>query len=424
MTVNPQPTRRAWVVWSAGVLAYVVAILNRTSFGVAGLEAQHRFDAGPGVLSIFVVLQLFMYAGLQIPVGVLIDRFGPRVLLVSGGLVMALGQTILATSGTLGLALGGRALVGAGDATVFISVLRLIGSWFPARQVPVLSQVTGQTGLLGQIASAFPLTWLLHGPGWLPAFASVAAMGVLAAIVVLLVVRDTPTGVRTRAGASARDVLTDIAEAWRHPGTRLGLWSHFSTPFAATAFALLWGVPFLVAGEGLTRGQAGALLTLFVVAAVVTGPVLGVAVSRHPLRRSKLVLGLVALGAGAWTVVLAWPGRAPLWLLAVLVVAISVGGPGSVIGFDFARTFNPEYRHGTATGVVNVGGFVSALVAVLAIGWVLDVRTGGAVGEYSLDDFRWAFAVQYPLWAIGVVGILRSRALVRRRRREAAGPPS
>lgn len=420
MTLAPATPVRAWAVWAGGVLAYIVAIANRTSFGVAGLEAQQRFDAGPGVLSIFVVLQLFMYAALQVPVGVLIDRFGPRVLLVTGGLVMAGGQAVLAFSDTLGIALAGRALVGAGDAMTFISVLRLIGSWFPARQVPVLSQVTGQTGLLGQIGSAFPLTWILHGPGWAYAFATVAAFGVLSAVVVLLVVRDTPTGVRTRAGATPAELLDDVVTAWRHPGTRLGLWSHFATPFAGTAFALLWGVPFLVAGQGLTRGEAGALLTLFVVAAVVAGPFLGVAVTRHPLRRSRLVLGLVALAAGAWTVVLAWPGRAPLWLLAVLVVAISVGGPGSVIGFDFARTFNPEHRHGTATGVVNVGGFVSALVAVLAIGWVLDLRTGGAVASYTLEDFRWAFAVQYPLWAIGVVGILRSRALVRRRRREAA----
>jgi MFS family permease len=197
------------------------------------------------------------------------------------------------------------------------------------------------------------------------------------------------------------------------------MWSHFTTPFAGSTFTLLWGVPFLVAGEGLTRSQAGGLLTVFVLASVASGPALGVAVQRHPMRRTWLVLALVALAAGAWTVVLAWPGRAPMWLLVALVVAISVGGPGSLIGFDFARTYNPENRHGTATGVVNVGGFVSGLVAVLAVGWVLDLRTGGAVGDYTLDDFRVAMAVQYPIWAVGVVGILVSRAKVLRRLREA-----
>ena len=116
--------------------------------------------------------------------------------------------------------------------------------------------------------------------------------------------------------------------------------------------------------------------------------------------------------------VLLWPGRAPVGVLVVLVLVLAVGGPGSMVGFDFARSFNPPSRLGTATGIVNIGGFVASLLTMFAIGVVLDLVApsgGGSSRQYSLDAFRAAWSVQYVVWAFGVVGILRTRSLVRRR---------
>jgi hypothetical protein len=116
-----------------------------------------------------------------------------------------------------------------------------------------------------------------------------------------------------------------------------------------------------------------------------------------------------------WTVVLLWPGRAPLGLLVVLVVVLSTNGPGSMIGFDYARTENPAERMGSASGVVNVGGFFASLCTILLIGTVLDVLTPGGSTDYSLGAFRAAFAVQYLFWGIGLVGVLRHRKQLRER---------
>ena len=107
----------------------------------------------------------------------------------------------------------------------------------------------------------------------------------------------------------------------------------------------------------------------------------------------------------------------PLWLLAGLVVVLAIGGPGSMIGFDFARTFNPAHRIGTATGIVNVGGFIASLVAIYLIGLVLDVlyATGFSQGElYGLDPFRIALSVQFLLLAGGAGGIIVIRRKVRK----------
>ena len=410
-----RPGARAWAVWTVGLGAYIMAVLHRTSLGVAGLDAQERFGIGAGALASFAVLQLLVYAGLQVPVGLLLDRFGSLRLIVTGGVLMAAGQAVMATTDHVGGAVLARILVGAGDAMTFISVLRLVPQWFPARRVPVVTQLTGLVGQAGQVLSAVPLAALLAGPGWHTAFLGAAGLGLLVAVVALVALHDSPERrISTGDAVTLRRLGADLSSAWRHPGTRLGLWTHFTTQFTGTVFALMWGFPFLIAGEGLPRATASSLLTLFVLVGMAAGPLIGVLVQRHPMRRSWLVLGVIGANAAAWALVLGWPGHAPMPVLVVLVVALGLGGPGSMIGFDYARTFNPPSRLGTATGVVNVGGFVASLLSIELIGLILDARTGGSA-DYAIGDFKAALSVQYVFMAVGVLGILRTRRLARQR---------
>jgi MFS family permease len=406
---------RAYAVWLTALAAYVVAVFHRASLGVAGVEAQERFSAGASAVSLFLVLQLAVYAGLQVPVGVMLDRFGSRRLVLAGGLTMAAGQLVLALATDVPTAVAARVLVGAGDAMTFISVLRVVAFWFPGRTVPLVTQLTGILGQVGQILAAYPLVALLHAAGWRNTFLGAAAVGVLVALLVITTLRDAPPGVPTAPPAGMAEVRRNLLLTWRESGTRIGLYTHLVTQFSGTVFALLWGYPFLVVGQGLSPATAAGLLSLLVVVGMGVGPALGRLCGRWPLRRSVLVLSILALTAGTWTVVLLWPGRAPLWLLVWLVVVLGTNGPGSMIGFDYARTWNPAERQGSASGVVNVGGFVASLLTILAIGAVLDVLTPGASTSYDLGAFRVAFAVQYVFWAIGLVGLLRHRRALRER---------
>ncbi|MCW2515401.1 MAG: sugar phosphate permease [Mycobacterium sp.] len=397
------------MVWATGLLAYIVAVLDRTTLGVSGLNAADRFGASPSVLSTFVVLQVVVYAAAQVPAGVLLDRFGSRALIVSGAALMAGGQLLLALTESLPLALAARAIVGLGDAVTFISVLRLVPAWFPPRRVPLLTQLTGICGQLGQVLSALPFLALLTGTTWAAAYTSVAALGVLAMVLVLALVKNAPQGrVVTAENLSARAVLSSVKTVWLRPGTRLGFFTHMGTQFSVTVFCLMWGVPYLTVAQGLSTGMAGALLTISVVVAIVAGIVIGIFTGRYPHRRSWIVLTIIACNALAWTVLLALPFRAPLWLLIVVVAVISVGGPGSMVGFDFARTFNPSHALGTAQGMVNMGGFIASLLVMQAMGVIL-----GAAGGYSFESFRLAWTVQYAIWAITVVGILITRRKAR-----------
>ena len=167
-------------------------------------------------------------------------------------------------------------------------------------------------------------------------------------------------------------------------------------------------------GEGRTPGEAGLLLTLIVVAVIVSGPVLGWLIGLHPWHRSSMVLGIVATIVATWTLVLVWPGPAPLALLVVLALVVGVGGPASMIGFDVGRTANPPERLASSTGIINVGGFSASLVLVVAIGLVLDWRTPGGGTDYSPQAFQWAMSTQYVIWTIGLVQVYRYRLRARR----------
>jgi MFS family permease len=397
-------------MWSLGLAAYMVAVFHRSSLGVASLEAQDRFHVGAAVLSLFAVLQLAVYAAMQIPVGVVLDRLGTRRLVVTGAVVMAVGQAMLGVADSVPAAIGARVLVGAGDAMTFISVLRLVGLWFPDRHAPVVTQLTGIIGQLGQVAAAYPLVTLLHHVGWTTSYVGAGAVSAFVAVVAFATLRDAPPGVVARSEHPLRldTVRHNLRHAWTEPGTRIGLWTHFVTQFSGTVFVLLWGYPYLVRGQDVSPTTAGALLSAMVFISMGFGPVLGHLAGRWPMRRSALVFGIVGATAVTWSVVLLWPGTAPFWLLVVLVVVLSSNGPGSMLGFDYARTFNPATRLGNASGIVNIGGFVASLTTMLVIGLVL-----GAAGGYSQGAFRLAFAVQYLLWGLGIWLVWRNRRLLR-----------
>lgn len=411
-------TKISWLVWGAGVFAYLVAVTQRTSFGVAGLDATERFNATASILSVFTVLQYLVYAGMQIPVGILVDRFGPRFMITSGAILMLAGQTVLALAEHVSLGYVGRVLVGAGDAMTFISVLRLLPAWFSNKRIPLLNQVTSMVGQLGQLLSLVPFAALLHAAGWTPAFLSLASLSLLAVILSFTMIRDMPQEMRAARGISGPrlKVSTMISTAGKEPATRLGFWTHWTTSFGLHVILMAWGYPFLVAGQGLEPAVASGLLSIFVVMGFVAGPVIGSLTARYPIRRSTVAFTSIWFSVLSWTAVLLWPGKAPLWLLVVLFAALAIGGPSSMIGFDFARSFNSPKIIGTATGVVNVGGFLGALLTIGAIGIVLDLvraASGPDAPLYTLDGFRIAFAVQYIPYLLGLFFMWRLRKKVR-----------
>ncbi|MBV2152873.1 nitrate/nitrite transporter [Kitasatospora sp. SUK 42] len=413
---SPPGGRAAWVAWSIGVSVYFLAVIHRTSLGMAGLDAAERFGIGASALSTFSILQVLVYAAMQVPVGLLVDRFGPRRVLLLGVLLLSAGQLAFAFSSAFAPALASRAVLGCGDAMTFISVLRIAARWFPAARNPFVAQLTGLVGMGGNLVTTVVLAQALHREGWTPTFAAIALLGVAVFALVALFLKDAPgqeAPVRPAEHRERPKVRSQVLDCWREPGTRLGLWIHFTTQFPGNAFGLLWGLPYLVEAQGMTRAEAGGLLTLLVLSNMSCGFVFGRVLSRTARARMPIVLGVVAATGFGWALVLAWPGgHPPTWLLVGIILVMGSNGPASLVGLDYARARNPVERLGTASGIVNMGGFIGTMITLFGIGVLLDALSPAGAGTYSADAFRWAFCWLYVPLAAGTVMVLRLRRKV------------
>ncbi|MFV0428379.1 MAG: MFS transporter [Arachnia sp.] len=408
------PTSRAAItVWLVAVGAYAVGILQRSSLGVAGIQAAEHFGSTVAAVSMFVIVQIVVYTLMQIPSGLLIDRFGSRVMLVAGSLVMGGGQALMALTDEMGLAVAARILLGTGDSAMFGSVLRLLPAWFAPARVPLLSQLTGLSGQLGQLTAVAALVPLLNTAGWRTAFGTIASASALAAAAVVIAVRDAPAGHSVqRSSDRLRELPAMVTKIRRSSATQLGFWVHFTAGFSLNTFLLIWGIPFLVVAQQRSQTEATSLVGLSVFVGLFVGPVVGHLTAKHPLRRSNLALGLIGLGVALWAVVLAWPEPAPLWLLVALVIAISAGGPGTAVGFDFPRTQLPLGRLGLANGIVIMGSFTGTIVMIGLISGAVTILGGGA--DATRETLTIAMSLQFPVYALGLTMILRTRARLRR----------
>ncbi|NMN00068.1 permease of the major facilitator superfamily [Bifidobacterium sp. DSM 109958] len=417
---------QAYFMWGMGLLGYVFAVVCRSSLSAAGIEAANHFHTTSTALSGLLYLQLFVYAVMQVPAGVLLDRFGARALISAGGVFMAAGQTMVALAPVIPVAVVGRGVVGLGDALVFISVVRLVSAWFPARQAPLMTQLTSVTGGLGQVISLYPFAWLLGLAGWEAAFLAVAGTGVFVAAAVFMTVRDDPAQSSRHherpQGGIARAVR-GFREALRSPGTLCGFFVHAVTWFPVNMLNQLWGLPLLLAVEGWSRDQASAWLGAGVLVNMLWGPVMGRLAGIHPFHgRAAVVYVSVGSQVLLWTVLLLTPGPHPMWFMALLLVSLTSGGPASNIAMDYVRDTNDPANLGSATGFANTGGFLSSAIVFLGIGMLLDAQGATDPSLYTDHAMRVASLILYPLWAVGLIGftVMLPRALrvIRDRRAE------
>jgi MFS family permease len=393
--------------WAVAVAVYLAAVFHRTSLGVVGLQAASRFGITPSQLSIFVLLQLGVYALMQIPTGILVDRYGPRRLLITAALTMGIAQGLFAVASSYPVALLARAMLGLGDALTFVSVLRFAAGQFTPRRYPLVVALTGTLGSVGNVVATLPLTVLLRDAGWRTTFLAAGGLSLATGLAVYLLLPRAPrspglpTGapeLRAAFGRVGRRVLA----AWRLPGTRAGFWLHFTAMSTSLMFGVLWGLPFLVQSQGYSRSSASGLLLLSVLAAIAVGPGIGYLIARRPAARVPLAIGSCLATILGWYVVVAvFAGPVPRWLLVTLVLLTATGAPVSGIGFAIARDYNGPAIVGTATGVVNVAGFLATIASCLVVGWVLQLA-----GAADRTGYRLAFAAAVTVQLIGLVQLV------------------
>jgi len=398
---------------------YFLAVLNRTTLGVAGLTAERRFHITPAQLSVFVLLQIGVYAIMQIPSGLLADRYGPRRMLFAAALVMGLAQLAFAEIDSYPVALLARAFLGGGDSMTFIAVLRLIAARFPVRRYPMFVGLTSTIGQVGNLVATLPLTLLLRDVGWASTFAVAGALSLAVGVAVWLLLDDrSARPARTRGAAQVRrgaaSIRGRIEQAWSAPGTRLGFWVHCSAA-VPTTLLVLWGHPYLVKGAGFSDAAASSVLLMAVVFTACGSLAVGSIMVRRPQLRAPMALGQCVATFLAWALLLGvFSGRPPQALVIAVFAISALGGPASLIAFSLTRDFSPHRTLGTASGLVNTAGFTGVIIASLSIGAILDIVGGSAPGDY-----RRAFTVLVVVEAVVTLKI----ALWTRRMHAISAPP-
>jgi MFS family permease len=413
---TPPPARLAWTVWSLGAALYLVGFYHRVAPAVMTRELATTFGLSATALGNLSAFYFFTYVAMQVPTGLIADRWGPRRLLTAGALVAALGTLLFALAPGLAVASAGRLLVGGSVAVAFVGMLKLASHWFAPRQFALVSGMALFTGIVGAVFAGVPLRLAVDRFGWRPVMtaSALATLGLAAAI--WLVVRDDP---EERGHASyfavgahheTPTVLGGLREVLRYGNTWLLAFVPGGIAGALLAFAGLWGVPYLTTVYGMTTAEAAGATSTVMVGWALGGPVFGAASDRMGRRKPLYVGGMVVVTVGWALVLYASPARP---LLAALLAVVGFASGCMMPGFAFAKESVPPPVAGTVSGVVNTGVMIGPLVLQPSIGWMLDRLWGGAVQDgvrvYEHSAYRAGFGLMMAWLVASLAAVLFTR---------------
>jgi sugar phosphate permease len=405
------PLSLALVVWGLGAALYLVGFFHRVAPAVITRELAAEFELTAAALGNLSALYFYSYVLIQIPTGVLVDRYGPRRILALGAAGAAAGALLFAGASSFTFVGLGRLLIGASVGVAFVAMMKLSTHWFHPSRFAVVAGLALGTGMVGALGAGAPLRWLADGFGWRAVILAAAAATALLAVAIWLVVRDDPEerGYASFLPGRHRDapqhtMMGGLARVLRSRNVLLICFMNGGVSGPVLTFGGLWGVPFLVTHYGLTTAGAAGMCSLLLLAWGVGGPLLG-ALSDRLRNRRPLYAGGAAVATLAWLVVLLVPGL-PLALLAVLLAAAGAASGVIMIGYAYAKESAPAALAGTTGGVTNMVNMTGGMVMQPAVGWVLDRAwdggLDGAMRVYSFDAYRMGFALMLA-WLAAVV---------------------
>ncbi|HCZ14125.1 MAG TPA: MFS transporter [Candidatus Accumulibacter sp.] len=406
MVLNPgqrrdPPAAVAWTVWGLGALLYLIAFYQRVAPAVMTDRLMNDFAIGATELGNLSAFYFYSYVAMQIPTGIIADRWGPRRLLTAGAAVAAVGSAVFAYAPDLWWASAGRLLVGASVAVAFVSMLKLASHWFAPQQFALASGLALVFGVVGGVIAGVPLRLLIEAWGWRPVMGVSAVVTALLAVAIWLRVRDDPADwgydshtQTTHDSGQHASILRGVAAVLSYRNSWILLITPIGIAGAVLTFAGLWGVPYLRQVHGLETRTAAAITSLLLIAWAVGGPLLGT-LSQRLGRRRPLYVWTTAAALAGWTVVIFAP--IPVWLLIVTLLFTGLVSGNLIIGFAFAKESVPVRLMGTASGICNMGPLLGGMLLQPAVGWVLDRNWLGASANgariYDATAYQTAFSL-------------------------------
>jgi len=391
--------------WLVGSLFFFYAWILRVSPSVMVEELMRDFSVGGAILGNLSALYFYGYAGMQIPVGLLLDRFGPRRLMTAAAGLVAVACLLFAWSHGLAGASATRFLIGAGCAFSLVGAMAVAGQWFPRERFALLAGLAMMFGMVGGVFGQAPLRVVVNATDWRTTMASVAVIGFVLMIAAWAFVRD-----RRRGSGGLGAVFGGLRRVAANRETWLNAIAGLGSTGPLLAFAGLWGVPYLQAVYEIDRVSAGSITSVTFIGWGVGAPLIGWLSDHFGNRRTPLIGGLI-LSAMSLTAILYLPGI-PLWGVGVLCFCIGFGGSAQIVCFALVREHNPPQLSGTAIGMVNALVTGAGALFQPMVGWLLDLSWDGVLVDgarvYAVGAYNVAFSV---LVAGCIVGILCAMAV-------------
>lgn len=387
---------RPWIIWGCGAFFYCYQFIVRTCPNVMTDNLMEAFAIDATTLGVVAAAYYPAYAGMQIPLGVLLDRFGPRRLLAASGFICGSACFLFANAHSSSLAWVARFLMGVGSACGFIGTLKLGTLWFPPR---LLGRVIGCTmimGTLGATLAGAPLQYLIECVGWREALLILAGGGIILGILTYALVRDNPEP----------KPASEHEDTQEHPG----MWASLKLVLSSTqawAIALygalmyvpvavlgdLWGVSFIQKSYNIDGTLAAPVITAMFIGMAVGSPIFTFLSDYMAKRRFPMMLG--ALTSLVIHLLIIGLPQAPLPVMYGLFFLAGFFFTGQCLCFAAVCEIMPLSASGIALGFTNMVVMLSGVIFEPVVGWLLDFskqqRGGMEALMYTETDFRLAF---------------------------------
>lgn len=370
------------------------------------MRAFHVSAKGFGVISAFY---FYAYAPMQLPAGLLFDRYGPRRLMTYALILCALGSIFFASTDALWTAALGRFCIGMGSAFSFIGVLVLVSRWFQPSYFALLAGTTQLMASVGAIFGEVPLAELVNQVGWRNASFILAFIGFFLAGLIWRVIRDYPLPPKTQPiPPKWHDEWRRLIRVLRRKSTWIiGMYA-FSVWTPIAVFGALWGVPFLQQRYGISVVAASGLCSMIWIGVGIGSPLLGWLSDRWHNRRLALWLSS-ACGLVAALMVL-YMTDLPMFAMYPVLFLFGMGASGQTVSFAVVNDLTPPELVGTASGFNNLSVLVGGAIFQPLVGVALDCYGGyqitNGVVSYSIASYQHALIVLPLCFALGCLVVI------------------
>jgi MFS family permease len=401
--VSSSPIRladRAYVAWAAVAFAYAIAFLQRMSPQTVGLSFMHDFGTDASGVAMLASSYFWGYTLMQIPAGVLVDRYGVKRVVLFSMAASALGSAAFALSPTLSGVFIARLIVACGDALVFTALLKLVAQNFSDERFGLMSGISQVSGYAGGVMATTPLAVAVSGFGWRACFLFIACVSLANLACASVALKPAPA---SSSGKTLKSVLSASWTALASPGT-WGCAMSFASHFAVvTTLAGVWGIPMVAHYFGVSPSAAGGPLLTFMVGNAMGSIFLGHAADRIRSLDTALI-GICLLRM--LLVAMLWPSFAHTFGLfyvgAVFALLGLVAGGTVPFVLKCTKQLYTAERIGVGASINTTSAGIFAGLAQPVIAWAMVTASGltadSALGPHSVaNDSGYAALIEILL---------------------------